>query len=95
MRRRGAGQVERTYHAIVLRAPVGPRGIVESRIARDPRDRKKMAALPIHDTRCALPPPPQPPPPLTRPRSCPRLDSPERRARRRPPLYFCCGHGRW
>ena len=70
--------MERTYHAIVLREPVGERGIVESRIARDPRDRKKMAALPVHDSRwgpfCSILLPPHallptlpPPPPTTKP----------------------------
>ncbi len=64
-------QVERTYHAIVLREPVGARGIVDSRIARDPRDRKRMAALPVHDSRWSLVParPLLPPPPTqTEPR---------------------------
>mmetsp|Transcript_670 Transcript_670/g.1947 ORF Transcript_670/g.1947 Transcript_670/m.1947 type:complete len:477 (+) Transcript_670:107-1537(+) len=46
-----AHTVERTYHGIVLREPIGRRGIVEARIARDPKDRKRMTALPVHDSR--------------------------------------------
>jgi 23S rRNA-/tRNA-specific pseudouridylate synthase len=49
-------QVERTYHAICLRQPIGSRGIVESKIARDPKDRKKMAAMPLHVSRSDIDP---------------------------------------
>ena len=46
-------QVERTYQSIVLRVPIGPKGIVETKIGRSSRDRKKMTALPLHTNRCA------------------------------------------
>lgn len=44
-------QVERTYNAIVLKVPAGPRGIVETKIGRSSKDRKRMMALPVHASR--------------------------------------------
>ena len=43
--------MERTYWSIVVKLPAGPKGIVETKIARHPKDRKRMAPMPVHFTK--------------------------------------------